>query len=252
MPLTKQQHSLIDEHLPEAIKRRLRHNTSSRSRSSATLGGIDGCITTFAIVSGAAGAGLSAPIALVLGFANLLADGFSMAVSQYESIKTENAVIDSVREHEARHIEQIPQGEREEVRQIFQQKGFNGDTLETIVNTISGDKRLWIDTMLREEHGLQPGANNALLPASITFIAFILMGALPLIPFMFSTLQMPQQFMLSSVIAALVFFCIGLLKSPATDKPRLGAGFSTLLTGGSAAALAYATGHILREVFGIL
>lgn len=252
MPQTKQQHSLINEHLPEAIKQRLRHTTSSRNRSSATLGGIDGCITTFAIVSGAAGAGLSAPIALVLGFANLLADGFSMAVSQYESIKTENAVIDSVREHEAQHIEQIPQGEREEVRQIFQQKGFSGDTLESIVDTISGNKRLWIDTMLREEHGLQPVANNALLPASITFIAFILLGALPLLPFMVSALQMPQQFMLSSVIAALVFFCIGLLKSPATHRPGLGAGFSTLLTGGSAAALAYATGHILREVFGIL
>lgn len=248
----KKQHSLIDEHRPDAIKQRLHHTTSSKNRSAATLGGIDGCITTFAIVSGAAGAGLSAPIALVLGFANLLADGFSMAVSQYESIKTENATIDSVRENEARHIEQIPQGEREEVRQIFQQKGFSGVTLETIVDTISGNKRLWIDTMLREEHGLQPGANNALLPASITFIAFILLGALPLIPFMVSALPMPQQFILSSVIAALVFFSIGLLKSPAAHRPHLAAGFSTLLTGGSAAALAYVTGHILREVFGIL
>ncbi len=247
----KNQHSLIDEHRPEAIKQHLRHTTSSKNRSAATLGGIDGCITTFAIVSGAAGAGLSAPIALVLGFANLLADGFSMAVSQYESIKTENAVIDFIRDSEALHIEQIPQGEREEIRQIFQQKGFSGDTLNTIVDTISGDKRLWIDTMLREEHGLQPGAGNALLPAAITFIAFILLGALPLLPFLFSSLQMPQQFMLSSGIAGVVFFCIGMFKSPGANRPRLAAGFSTLLTGGSAAALAYATGHILREVFGI-
>jgi VIT1/CCC1 family predicted Fe2+/Mn2+ transporter len=248
----KKQHSLVDEHRPDAIKQRLRHTSPSKTRSAATLGGIDGCITTFAIVSGAAGAGLSAPIALVLGFANLLADGFSMAVSQYESIKTENAVINDVRESEALHIELIPQGEREEVRQIFQQKGFSGDTLETIVSIISRDKRLWIDTMLREEHGLQTTEINALVPAIVTLIAFILLGTLPLIPFMFSALQMQQQFMLSSVIAAAVFFCIGLLKSPAAHRPSLGAGFSTLLTGSSAAALAYATGHILREVFGIL
>lgn len=252
MQTTEQQNSLVDEHRPDAISQRLHHTTSSRKRSAVTLGGIDGCITTFAIVSGAAGAGLSAPIALVLGFANLLADGFSMAVSQYESIKTENAVINYVREREALHIDQIPQGEREEVRQIFQQKGFSGDTLETIVETISGDKRLWIDTMLREEHGLQPGATNALLPAAITFTAFTLLGALPLIPFMVSNLQTQQQFILSSVIAALVFFCIGMFKSPGANRPLLAAGFSTLLTGGSAAALAYATGHILREVFGIL
>ncbi len=248
----KKQHSLIDEHRPDAIKQRLRHTTSSKNRSAATLGGIDGCITTFAIVSGAAGAGLSAPIALILGFANLLADGFSMAVSQYESIKTENSVIDYIRDNEALHIDQIPQGEREEVRQIFQQKGFSGDTLEAIVDTISGDKRLWIDTMLREEHGLQTRGNNALRPASITFFAFILLGALPLIPFLFSTPTMQQQFVLSSIIAGVVFFSIGLFKSPDTSRPHLGAGFSTLLTGSSAAALAYASGHILREVFGIL
>lgn len=248
----KKQHSLIDEHRPDAIQQRLQHTTSSKNRSAATLGGIDGCITTFAIVSGAAGAGLSAPIALILGFANLLADGFSMAVSQYESIKTENSVIDYIRDNEALHIDKIPQGEREEVRQIFQQKGFSGETLEAIVDTISGDRRLWIDTMLREEHGLQTRGNNALRPASITFLAFILLGALPLTPFLFSTLTMQQQFVLSSIIAGMVFFGIGLFKSPDTSRPHLSAGLSTLLTGSSAAALAYASGHILREVFGIL
>lgn len=138
------------------------------------------------------------------------------------------------------------------MRQIFQQKGFSGDTLEIIVDNISSDRRLWIDTMLGEEHGLQPSVNNSLLPASITFAAFTLLGALPLLPFLFSTLDMQQQFMLSSVIAGVVFFCIGMFKSPGTNQPRMAAGLGTLITGGSAAALAYATGHILREVLGIL
>ncbi|MBI3773497.1 MAG: VIT1/CCC1 transporter family protein [Gammaproteobacteria bacterium] len=243
---------LFREHRPEAIEKRLRQSVKSQHISNAVLGGIDGCVTTFAVVSGAFGAGFSASIALVLGFANLIADGFSMAVSNYESIRAQREFIDQTRRTEEEHIDKIPEGEREEIRQIFQQKGFQGETLETIVNTISQDRRLWVDTMLTEEHGLQKSGPNPWQSAAVTFLAFLVVGAMPLIPFFMTVLELQQQFVISAVLAGVAFFAIGMLKSFVFAKPFIISGFSTLLTGGAAAVLAYLTGYLLRQVFGVV
>ena len=244
--------TLYKEHRPAAIKRRLTKTPKSQNISDAVLGGIDGCITTFAVVSGAVGAGLSAPIALVLGFANLFADGFSMAISNYESIKAQREFVENIRRTEEEHIDQIPAGEREEIRQIFQSKGFEGGVLEKIVETISHDRRLWVETMLTEEHGLQTIGPSPWKSAIVTFIAFLVIGAMPLMPFLAVKLELHQQFVLSTVVAGIIFFSIGTLKSLIFAKPIFRAGFSTLLTGGTAASLAYLTGYLLREIFGIV
>jgi vacuolar iron transporter family protein len=243
---------LYSEHRPDAIKQRLTKTSKSQNVSDAVLGGIDGCITTFAVVSGALGAGLSASIALILGFANLFADGFSMAISNYESTKAIQEYVDDVRRTEEEHIDQIPAGEREEIRQIFQNKGFEGTVLEKIVDTICQDRKLWVETMLTEEHGLQIIGPSPWRSAVVTFIAFLVIGAMPLIPFLITGLAMKQQFVLSTVVAAVVFFLIGMLKSLVFTKPLLRAGLSTLLTGGTAASLAYLTGYVLREIVGIV
>ena len=96
---------------------------------------------------------------IVLGFANLLADGLSMAVSNYQGTKSQREQVEQARRKEEHHIEQIPEGEREEVRQIFARKGFEGGVLEKIVEVITQDRQLWIRTMLTEElvqHGESP------------------------------------------------------------------------------------------------
>lgn len=243
---------LFEDHRPEAIGERLRKAPKSQSVSDAVLGAIDGCVTTFAVVSGAAGAGFSAPVALVLGVANLVADGFSMAVSNYESIKAQHEFIEAVRRTEEEHIERIPEGEREEIRQIFRRKGFEGEILEELVATISGDRRLWVETMLTEEHGLPRVAPSAWKSALVTFCAFVFVGALPLLPYVVSGMDAQQQFVLSAILAGVVFFGIGMLKSLVSSaRPVLRSGVSTLLTGGAASSLAYLAGHLLRESFGI-
>ena len=132
---------LAMEHSPEAIKERLKKPAKENVLGDAVLGGIDGCVTTFAVVSGVVGAGFPSSVALVLGFANLIADGFSMAVSNYESIKTSGEYIQRIRDTEEEHIDNVPDGEREELRQIFGNKGFTGEVLESIVNTISSDRQ---------------------------------------------------------------------------------------------------------------
>ena len=118
---------------------------------------------------------------VVLGFANLLADGFSMAVSNYQGTKSQRQQVEEARRGEERQIEEIPEGEREEVRQIFAAKGFSGDTLEKVVDVITNDRGLWVDTMLAEELGLEVQGPDPRRAALATFVAFILVGLVPLI-----------------------------------------------------------------------
>src|SRR4026207_2394166 len=117
------------EHSAEAIKQRLARGPGHNYLRDWIYGGIDGSVTTFAVVSGVAGARLSPWIILVMGFANLFADGFSMAASNYLGVKAEHEDLQRLEAVENRHIDLEPEGEREEVRQIFEQKGFSGDDL---------------------------------------------------------------------------------------------------------------------------
>ncbi|MPQ76621.1 VIT1/CCC1 transporter family protein [Hydrogenovibrio sp. JE_KL2] len=242
---------LRQDHHPDMISERLNAPSKPQVLPDAVLGAIDGCVTTFAVVSGAFGAGFSASVALVLGFANLFADGFSMAVSNYEATKAQNEYIDTIKKLEADHIDRVPEGEKEEIRQIFQQKGFQGKILEKIVDTISQDKTLWIETMLTEEHGLQKNHSNCSVSALATFLAFITVGAMPLVPYLMSGLSLTTQFTASALIAMFMFFSIGLIKSLSLGKRQLASGVKTLIMGSAAASIAFLTGFGLQHLFGI-
>lgn len=247
----KPEEYLIKTHHPDRIRERLLIEPKRQVISDAVLGGIDGCVTTFAVVSGSVGAGFPSSVAVILGFANLFADGFSMAISNFESNKAEQEFIETIREMEERHIDEIPEGEREEIRQIFRAKGFNQDILEKIVETITTDRKVWLDTMLMEEHGISKTNPRPWESAWMTFLAFVFVGAIPLIPYLMPSMEMTQQFTISAFLAGAMFFLIGMLKSITLAKPIFVSGVRTLLTGGTAAALAYFTAYYLREIFNI-
>lgn len=242
---------LVEEHRDEEILKRLDADNNSQDVADAVLGGIDGCVTTFAVVAGAVGAGLPSSVALILGFANLFADGFSMAVSNFEAIRSQEEFAAAVRRDEEDHIKRIPEGERQEIRHIFQQKGFHGDILENIVDTVTADRELWISTMMREEHGLQENLPNPWRSGLVTFIAFVLVGAMPLLPLLFPGDDLQQKFLASSALAAVMFFAIGSLKSRFLAQPVIPAGLRTLATGSAAAGLAWLTGYLLRTLVGV-
>ena len=242
---------LLREHHPKVIEKRLKLPAKSQNISDAVLGGMDGCVTTFAVISSTVGAGLPSFVALIMGFANLLADGFSMAISSYESIKAEIEFVEGIRRTEEEHIDKVPEGEREEIRQIFQKKGFQGETLEEIIDTICQDRHLWIETMLTEEHGVQKNSSSPWKSAVTTFVAFLCVGAMPLIPFLIPALEMQQQFAISTALAGIMFFSIGAIKGLVFAKPAFVSGLRTLFTGGTAAGLAFLMGYILRNAFGI-
>lgn len=138
-------------HSPEEIAKRLEQGPQANYLRDWVFGGIDGAVTTFAIVAGVAGAALSTNVILILGAANLLADGFSMAAGNYSGVKAERDDYNRLREMELRHIAVAPEGEREEVRQIFAAKGFDGEDLERAVDVITSCQERWVKVMLEEE-----------------------------------------------------------------------------------------------------
>jgi len=238
------------EHRPEEVRRRLLERHGQGYLGDAVLGGIDGCVTTFAVVAGAVGAGFSGVVVVILGFANLLADGFSMAVSNYQGTKSQLERVEEARLSEERQIEEIPAGEREEVRQIFAAKGFSGETLERIVEVITNDRRLWVDTMLTEELGLEVEGPNPFRAALATFAAFLVVGIIPLVPFVIPGLPTSTHFLASAIATGAAFFGVGAVKGLVLGRAALRSGLETLLTGGTAAAIAFVVGALLRQAFG--
>lgn len=243
--------SLKESHTPDAVRARLEKPTTHSYVGDAVLGGIDGCVTTFAVVAGSVGAGFDPVVVVILGCANLLADGFSMAVSNYQNAKSRREFVEQVRREESYHIDVIPDGEREEIRQIFKGKGFSGEILEEVVATLTKDRQRWIETMLTEERGLPVEVPEAATAAFVTFCAFLLVGIIPLFPFMLPWFPPKEAAFLSTFFTLMAFFLVGLGKGHALEQPLLRSGLETLLTGGAAAGLAYAVGFWLRQLYGI-
>lgn len=238
---------LEHSHSPEAIRERIAGSTQHSYLGDFVLGAVDGSVTTFAVVAGAAGAQLSGKVALVLGLANLVADGLSMAAGAYLGAKSDREMIERVRRIEERHIDLAPDGEREEVRQIFLSKGFRGDLLDRIVQGVVGDRKLWVDTMVTEEFGLPLETPDPLRAAATTYFAFVLVGALPLLPL--AALGVASEraiFGASAALTAAAFAGVGAVKGWVTHRPIARAMAETILIGGGAAAMAYAVGRLCR------
>ncbi len=233
-------------HTPEAIAGRLAAATTHNYLGDFVLGAIDGAVTTFAVVSCVAGANLAGGVALVLGVGNLLADGLSMAAGNFVSTKSERQIVEHVRRVEEQHIDETPEGEREEIRQIYSSKGFSGEVLEQIVDVITEDRKRWIDTMITEEFGLQLETPSHWRAAATTFFAFGAAGFVPVAPYCIPNLSAAAAFRISSAATGVAFFLIGLAKGHVVGRSKLLSGLEVLLIGSAAAVVAFLVGLWLK------
>jgi VIT1/CCC1 family predicted Fe2+/Mn2+ transporter len=236
---------LEHEHTSEAIRVRLAADNHPNYLRDWVYGGIDGAITTFAVVAGVVGAGLPAKVILILGVANLLADGLSMAASNYSGTKTEVDELARYREIEERHVELDPDGERDEVRQILELKGLSGAALEQAVKAITSDRDTWINTMLVDEYGLSTNLRSPIKSGASTFASFMLFGLIPLLPFM---LSMTHAFEVALVTTFIAFFAIGSIKSRWALASWWRSGLETLMIGAAACSLAYGVGWLAERI----
>lgn len=216
-------------------------------------GGIDGAITTFAVVAGAEGASLGISVVIILGMANLIADGFSMSVGNFFSTKAERDSFEKHKQVEYWEIEHLREREIEEIREIYAAKGFKGELLEQVVDVIISDKEVWVDTMMKEELEMVKGDKTPYKTAGVTFLSFITVGSVPLLSYFFVgnglSANNPQLFFYSCLLTGVALAIVGSLKSIVNEKNIFIGILETLSLGGLAALLAYFVGDWLEKLF---
>jgi len=225
------------------------HKTESGQYIKSTIfGGLDGIITTFAVVAGVAGASLSSGVMLILGFANLIADGLSMAIGDYLSTKGEQEYHESERLRELWEVENYPEGEKREMVELYQARGLEKPDAEAMANILSKYKEPWVNVMMVEELGIMQSAESPLKNAIVTFVSFAFFGFLPLLAFVVSQFVpafRPYALGTGCVLTAATLFVLGALKTRFTEQSWWKAGLEMMIVGGLAAGAAYLVGILL-------
>ncbi len=242
-------------HSGKLIKEQIREEDHSSDKGQYlgefVYGAVDGTVTTFAVVAGASGASLSSGIVIILGFANLIADGFSMAVGNFLSERAQSDFVRKERKREEWEIEHVPEGERQEIREIFSKKGFKGKDLDRAVEIITSDREIWVDTMMADELGLLESQKNPWKTAGVTYLGFIVIGIIPLLSYVLSYFVpffKEQTFTIAIIMTVLALFIIGIVKRYVTKKSLWKSALETVFIGGAAALIAYYIGFFLRWV----
>ena len=172
-----------------------------------------------------------------------------MAAGNFLGTRAENQAAHRARREEAAEVETHPEGEREEIRQIFANKGFEGETLEKVVEVITADKDRWVETMLQEEHGLSRDRPSAIRAALATFASFLVIGGIPLVAYVLDLIDptiLGRPFAPACLLTGIAFFAVGALKSRFVDQHWALGGAETLGVGALAAGMAYGIGYLLR------
>ncbi|HJW91579.1 MAG TPA: VIT1/CCC1 transporter family protein [Anaerolineales bacterium] len=216
-------------------------------------GGLDGIITTFAVVSGVAGAALGSGVVVILGLANLFADGFSMATGAYLSTKSDQEYYQREWQREAWEVEHFPEGERAELYEVYLTRGYSEQEAGQLVEIQTREPRRWVKAMMVDELGMMKDERKPQLSALATLVAFILAGSVPLIVYLlglFTVISPRISFPVSVLLSALALFALGASKVLVTERNPWKSGLEMLLVGSLAAGVAYIVGLLLRGLGG--
>lgn len=250
-------HSLsASAHDPQRIAEAAKEQHGGASHAylgNMVYGGLDGIVTTFAVVSGVAGASLGAHVVLILGLANLFADGLSMAVGAYLSSKSDQEYYNRERQREAWEVEHFPDGERAELVTLYRMQGYSPEDAAELVRIQSQDPTKWVDTMMVNELGLLKDDKKPTTSALATLLAFVAAGSLPLLVYL-AGLIVPiapsTAFPVSLALSFLALFLLGAAKVLVTGLNPIRSGLEMLVVGGGAAGVAYVIGALLKGVGG--
>lgn len=217
-------------------------------------GGHDGIITTFAVVAGFTGAqsdpqSLSIPIATVLlfGLANLLADGLSMSLGSFLSLRANQDVYQRTKMKERHEIIHDPENEFAETIEILKRRKFSDADAHNIASLYRKNPSYWTEFMMNDElHMPNPEHEKPVAVAVVTLFSFLVFGSIPLLPYMF----LPHSYYLfyvSVVCTAGALLLLGILRATVSNRHPVRGMLETLLLGGLAATVAYAIGTLFQK-----
>jgi vacuolar iron transporter family protein len=211
----------------------------------ATLGANDGLVSILTLLAGVAGAGVSASTVLIAGLAGLVAGAISMGVGAYVSAKAYRSYYRAELRKELEEMREKPAVEREEIREIYRDRGFEGELLERVVDTITSDPRVWLKVMMSEELGLSAQFGRPVGAAVVVFVAFLAGGAVPVVPFLFA--EGLVALIASFLVTAAALMVAGGLRSRFTGERSLLAGLELV----AMATLGVGAAHLIGRLVGV-
>ena len=245
--MKQQRYEDAHEHITDDLKYHLLgdpHRQAS-NLSDVILGGQDGLVNVLGVILGVAAATQDPRIVLVAGLAATFAESVSMGAVAYTSTLADAAFYESERNREYRHIQQVPHLERSEIQEIYKSKGFQGELLNRIVNTITANEDVWVAVMMAEEHQLQPtNRKQAMRSALVVGLSAIIGSLIPLVPFVL--LPVSASMLVSLVITALVLFGVGAYKAQKMVGHPVKSGLEMAVIGIISALVGYAVGVLLK------
>ncbi len=218
----------------------------------AVYGANDGIVTTFAVVAGVAGAGLSADVIIILGIANMIADGLSMGIGDYLGSVSEEKFKSRQLQMEEWEYKKIPEIEQQEIIDMYREKGYSMADAKTLVEIHTKNPQHLIELGFQSEMGEVPERAEKLWRTGVaTFVAFVLAGILPLLPYVGAALGVPIdptiQFPVSIVATLVALFFVGSLRTKLTGGAWWKNGFEMLAVGSIAAGAAYVLGVLVER-----
>src|SRR5512136_3042864 len=209
--------------------------------SDIILGGQDGLVNVLGVILGVAAATSDPRIVLVAGLAATFAESVSMGAVAYTSTLADADYYEAERAREFRHITDVPHLEKNEIREIYLRKGFKGELLEHIVETITANEDVWVAVMMSEEHQISPtDRKQAIRSALVVGLSALLGSLIPLAPFAF--LPVVNSMWVAVVITALVLFGVGAYKARTTVGHPGKSGLEMAIIGTLSALVGYAVG----------
>jgi VIT1/CCC1 family predicted Fe2+/Mn2+ transporter len=225
------------------------HLRSSDFITDIVIGMSDGLTVPFALAAGLSGAVQSNSVVITAGIAEIVAGSIAMGLGGYLAGKTEQEHYQSELEREFNEVENVPEKEKEEVKQVFAQYGLNGSAQNIIAAELAKDKDKWVDFMMKYELGLEePDAHRARNSAATIGISYIIGGLIPLTAYFFT--HTPYQgLFVSSILTVICLFLFGYFKSKVTGQPPLKGAFKVTLIGIIAAAAAFLIAKTVNNLF---
>jgi len=220
--------------------------------SEIVYGGIDGSVTTFAVVAGAVGADLGSSVILILGFANLVADGFSMAVGAFLSSKAAHEKFHKIESQVNNKYAAVDYQDEVKIKKIYENKGLEGELLNQLTNETLTNKKLYIDFNMKEINEMIHPELSSFKIGLATFIAFFVVGFIPLSVYLYDFIVGNESnynsFIISCLLTSIAFLLIGYFKSYITGNNKIKAILETLSLGVIAAGLSYLLGSFLEKI----
>jgi VIT1/CCC1 family predicted Fe2+/Mn2+ transporter len=223
-----------------------KHFTATETVRDVVIGMSDGLTVPFALAAGLSGAVASTSIVVIAGMAEIAAGAIAMGLGGYLAAKTDMEHYNAERMREWLEIEKMPEEEANEVAAVFRSYGLNDEQIASMVGAISSDPKRWVDFMMRFELGLEtPDPARARHSAITIGGSYVVGGLIPLAPYIFLS-SISSALWASVGVTLMALLAFGYIKGRFTGISPLRGGFQTVLTGGLAAAAAFAIARIIR------